>query len=503
MSENLVVGTVRAFRNGRHLVVGRDGTAMDVVFDGEGSPKIGGDVIGVVTRDESGTARMTLKRTVTEALLEGRSRISLAGTRADLSARLLAKVLSRFRTAVIAPGSGVTIERSPTSDDPDLEWALGAFRPEADRLAVALNVIDVQAVARASWKPTALKDLTLPADTEGNGRAMHDLARLLRSGFHPDCNRMIENISGMREISVNFVLPYSPFAGVTGFCREIASMDKGHFPLPVMTISDARRLSSARHVALALAHSKLGAGSKGQADIDQSRRAAHMANCFADAAAVLAFVASGGSVRVAEAYADLKEASLHFGRRAGTSELHKDVLGEATHRAIRAALREDVIARATTSKDIVAEAVKIARRMALPSNRFHGEADVASEMESLSAKSAAARIAFNLRDASYADVERVAQTYREEIRSLVELQAGSDQAASRLVTFGAIHVPLRLGHVFDEETRHLPTAEATIRAQATVGSVLADKGRLARRLRAKTGAPDEGEALEFGEPLAM
>jgi len=501
MSDSLVIGTVRAFSNGRHIVVGRDGTAMHVLFDGEDKPKIGGDVVGLLRHDADGTARMTLKRSVTDAILEGRSRIFLAGTRPDLSARLLAKVLARSKTAVIAPGSGVSIERAPTTQDPDLDWAISTFRTEADRLSVALNVIDVQAVARAPWKAASLRELTLPADTEGNGRAMHDLSQLLRSGFHPDCNRMVEHISGLREISVNFVLPYSPFAGSTGFSRGIAAMDRGHFPLPALTISDARRLSSARYVALALAHSKLGAGANGQANVDQSRRASHMANCFADAAAVLAFVSSGGDVRVAEAYADLKESSLHFGRRAGRNTLHKDVLGEATHRSIRAALQPGVLARVSTARDIVAEAVKIARRTALPASRFHAEEDAPGEMESLSAATAARRISFNLRDASHADVQRVAETYRKELRELISLQGGSELAESRLVTFGGIHVPLRLSDVFDEETRGLSRPEAVIRKQETVGGLLADRSRLARRIRAGQ-SPDHEAPLEFGESFA-
>lgn len=502
MNDQLVVGTVRAIRNDRHVVVRRDGSTVDVVFEGDGIPRMGGDVIGVLRTDDDGIHRMTLKRSVSEALLEGKTRISAAGTRPDLTARLLAKVLARSRSAMIAAGSGVAIERSPTTEDPDLGWAMSMFRPEADRLAIAMNVIDVQAVSRAPWRPSTLHDLTLPADLEGNGQAMRDLTRLLRSGFHPDCNRMIEQISGMREISVNFVIPYSPFSGALGFAREVSNMDRGYFPTVDMTISEARRISSARHLALSLAHASLGAAAGTQANPEQSPRAAHMANCFADAAAALAFLASGGRREAMTAYADLKESSLHFGRRPGGNDLRRDVLGEATHRAIRAALEPAVIARAITPAAIVAEAVRIARRAALPASRFQGEVSVATADEARSAARVAAGVGIGLREAPQSDLGHFSEVYRREVRSLAKDHSVSDLSASRFMAFGAMHVPLRFADVFDEETRALPRVVAAPKKESVV-SVLSDPARLARRVRARTSIrpPSEDDALEFDGPL--
>jgi len=498
MNQNLVIGTVRAFANGKHIVVGRDGVPVHVVFDGDVKPLIGGDVIGVVRVDEAGINRMTLKRSVTEAILDGKSRIALGGSRPDLSARLLAKVLARSRTAVIAPGRGLSIERAPTSNDPDLEWAISAFRPEADRLSIALNVIDVQAVARAPWKPSSLRDLTLPADIEGNSRAMNELTRLLRTGFHPDCSRMIENVSGMRELSVNFVLPYSPFAGASGFCRDVSRMDRGHVPLVHMTISEAQRLSAARYIALALAHTKLAAGTPDENGL--SRRSLHIANCFADAAAALSFLASGGRREVVEAYADLREASLHFGRRVGRKALHAGVLEEATHRSIRAALNPVVLARATSPRAIIAEAVRIARRTALPAARFGGDVAIPTPEEMESAAAAASRVAVDIRDLPYHEIEHLGEEYRAELKSLVDMHRDSVLAASRLVIFASMHKPLRFDAIFDEEIRHLPRI-AVENVQASVSDALYRRIGMAQRSMSHAPDPDE-EMFEFADSFS-
>lgn len=495
MEGEIVVGTVRAVRNGRHVVVRRDGSTIDVTFDGNASPLIGGDVIGRVTYGDFGEARMTLRKSVLDVILEGKVQIFPMGMRPDLTARALAKMLSRAKSAVIAPGEGISIERSPVSSDPDLAWAMAAFQPEAERLSIALNVIDVKAVARSDWQPAALRDLTLPADIEGNRRAMNDLARLLRSGFHPDCNRMVENHTGNREISVNFVLPYSPFAGALGFARDVARMDIGIFPAVTMTISEARRLSSARYVALALAHNRLGAGRGIQADVGGSPRAAHMAACFADAAAALAFLASGGRRKAVEEYALLKEASLRYGIDGATGTLRDGVLEEATGRALRSALAASM-PEGATPKQIVSEAARIARRTALPAARFSG-AHVPNDEEAAAADAAAARIARDLRDAPASEVIRLSKSYRKDIAALVDEHRGSEAASARLLAFGAVHVPMRMDRVFEEETRSLPAHSDAEVARAT--EVISSRDRLARRILARRLTEDD--SIEFGEPV--
>jgi len=491
MSNSLVIGTVRAVRNGRYVVAMRGGGAVDVVFDGEGTPKIGGDVIGMLRNGPDGIARMTLRRSITDALIDGRSKIAFAGTKKDMTARLLGKILARARTAMISPGTGVSIERSPQSIDPDLNWAASIFGEEADRLGVALNIIDVDAVSKSVWRNESLGDSILPADADGRGQVMNDLTRLLRSGFHPDCNRMIENFSGENEISVNFVLPYSPFAGTFGFCREVSRMGRRFIPaVGGMSLSDSRRLSSARYLALGIAHARLGAGDTDRFDVSQSRRATHMAHCFADAAAILAYLSAGGNPRVAETFADLKESSLIFGSEIGSNKLHPGVLVGATHRSIRQAMKEDVVARATSPKAIMTEAVRIARRSAMPAARFRNAVDTLTAEEYAQSNAIAQRLILDVSNASVA--QAVESDYRNEIKALVREHAASDLSAYRLATFGGMHAPLHLMRVFDQETADLP--------RVAVSEVMPKAKRTGLNKRNNVKADDDGD-LEFDVPI--
>lgn len=492
MSNNLVIGTVRAVRNGRHIVVMRGGGAVDVVFDGETSPKIGGDVIGMLRSGTDGVARMTLRRSITDALIDGRSKIGFAGAKRDMTARLLGKILARSRTAMISPGNGVSIERSPKSIDPDLNWASSIFGEEADRLGVALNIIDVDAVSKSAWRNESLGDSILPADADGRSQVMNDLTRLLRSGFHPDCNRMIESFSGENEISVNFVLPYSPFAGTFGFCREVSKMSRRFIPdIGEMSLSDARRLSSARYLALGIAHARLGVGNSDRFDVSQSRRASHMAHCFADAAAVLAFLSAGGDRRVAETYANLKESSLIFGSEIGSNVLQPGVLVGATHRSIRQAMKDDALARATSTKAIMTEAVRIARRTAMPAARFRNAVDTLTDDEYSQSNAVAQRL---ILDVSNASVARAVETdYRNEIKTLVREHSSSDLSAYRLATFGGMHAPLHLMKVFDEEISCLP------RNAVSVSLPKARRTGLSKRKDVKVDLDGD---LEFDVPIA-
>jgi hypothetical protein len=491
MTNTLVIGTVRASRNGSHVVALRGGGSLDVVFDGEATPKIGGDVIGMLRRGPDDVARMTLRRSITDALIDGNSKIAFPSIKNEMTARLLAKILARANTSMISPGVGLSIERHSKSNDPDLGWATSIFGEEANRMGIALNIIDVDAVSKSAWRSGALSDTILPADADGRGKVMHDLTRLLRSGFHPDCNRMIETFSGENEISVNFVLPYSPFAGAYGFCREISGMSRRHVPnISGMSVSDARRISSARHLALGIAHARLGVDETNRFDVSQSRRATHMASCFADAAAVIAFLSSGGDRRVAELYADLKESSLLFGSEIGTNVMRPGILTEATHRAIRQAMKEDVIARATSPKAIVTEAVRIARRSAMPAARFRNVSDVLTADEYEHSNAVAKRVTLDV--ASPGVGKTVEDSYRSEIRSLVKQHSSSELAAHRLVTFGGMHAPLHLRSVFDDETSDLPRV------------VLKEAPSNARRGLGKRGpsAVTEEMSLEFDLPIA-
>ena len=493
--DKILVGTVRARRdNGRYVVVGRDGKVLDVVFEGKQEPLIGGDVIGRVKYNKVGEAVMALRKTLLETLLEGNVSITMLGTRPDLTARAIAKVLARSKSAMISPGKGSSIDRMSETNDPDLAWALGVFKPEADRSGVALNVIDVQKVARSVWDNAKLRDGTLPADIEGNKRSMGDLIRLLRSGFHPECSRMIESYTGKREISVNFILPYSPFIGATGFARQASGMDNSIMPTTTMTVSEARRIGSARTIALGLAHEKLISG-KVQADVMQSRRSMHLANCFADAAAAMAFLSAGGRRQVVEEYADLKEASLFFGLDATEDVVREGVLVEATHKVIRKVLDADIPA-GLTSAEIVANARRLATKYALPFIRFNDDRDIVLPDEIDGAVKAANRIGIDLREHDEAVAPLCENVYRSELRSLVDEYSSDPATAQRLVTFGKLNIPAGMEDIFHEETAGLAPAEEE--TPASIVQMIGNRDRFIDRLKMARSRSDDG-LIEFAE----
>lgn len=499
MKGEITVGTVRGTReDGRHVLVRRDGTTMDVRFEGGIKPLVGADVIGRIGYSTVGEAVMTLKPSLSEALLEGNARIMTAGSNPELTARMLAKMLARSKSAMIAPGVGSSIRRSPTSTDPDLSWAISKFGPEADRLRVALNVIDVQKVARSVWQNADLRDGSLPADIEGSHRSMSELVRLLRSGFHPSCSRTIEAYTGKREISVNFVLPYSPFAGASGFARETSKMDLGTAPRIEMTTSEARRLSSARMLGLAIAHKALSSGAGMQADVTQSPRASHLANCIADAAAVLAFLADGGRRSAVEEYIDLKESSFFFGVEEDTITARPGVLVDATQNVMRAALEEKV--EGLTMRAALSLAARLAKKHAFGVRRFEQDGEKLTDAELDAGAAAANRIAIDLRDHSgELVVLECADAYREEVRSLVREFEDDPISAMRLRTFGHLHAPHAFAAIFDEELALM----ASERYSPTVTEMIADRATFADRLRrAKSRPCVDDDVLEFAEPFA-
>lgn len=499
MRGEITVGTVRGTRGGRHVLVRRDGTTIDVRFEGPIKPLVGGDVIGRISFNSVGEAVMTLKPSLSEALLEGNARIMTAGSNPELTARMLAKMLARSRSATIAPGVGSSIRRSPSSTDPDLAWAMSKFGPEADRMRIALNVIDVQKVARSVWQNSNLRDGSLPADIEGSQRSMNELVSLLRSGFHPACSRTIENYTGNREISVNFVLPYSPFAGASGFARQASRMDLGAVPVVTMTTAEARRLSSARTLALAMAHSGLSAGAGMQADVTQSPRAAHLANCFADAAAVLAFLSDGGRRQAAEEYISLKESSFYFGVAEDAETARPGVLVEATHNVMKAAMDAD-LPEGATMRAVLSAATRLAKRHAFGIRRFEEDCERLTDAELDSGAAAANRVAVDLRDHSgQRNVGECEDAYRAELRELVDEYDGDPVASVRLLTFARMHTPHAFSSVFDEETAHISESGFA----TTVSEMMADRPRLADRLRlAKSRTVVDEDAIEFAEPFA-
>jgi hypothetical protein len=505
MESQIIVGTIRARKDAQtFMVVTKDGTTIDVAFDGEAKPLIGGDVVGNLRHGVYGEPRLTLKRSLTEALIEQGALINIAGAKPDQTARILAKYLARSRSAVISPGSGMSIQRMPHSTDPDLEWAMRTLSREADRRQVALNVIDVKAIAASVWQTSSLRDFALPADVEGNRRSVLDLSRVLRSGFHPVCSRMVENLSGNSEISVNFVMPYSPFTGITGFARHTAHMNAGFFPFLDMTLSDARRLSSAKMIGLAMAHNVLGAGGASQADVDQSPRTRHLANCFADALTSLAYLTTGGNPKIVEEYANLREASICFGYDTGSWKLFDGVLEEATHLSIRSAIKEfegKKLGSDVGPEALVDMAVRIARKTAFPAARFAADAAGPSDAEMQKATDAANSFACDLRPGDNDVREAVTERYTFELRQLVQEHGSNQMAGSRLIMFGSLHMPLNMDRVFDRETFDLSRSLDLESTKVTEDAGKRLNEQLADRIRLSRGEKTETRTLQFGELL--
>jgi hypothetical protein len=456
---DIIVGTVRGKnKDGSHVVVQRDGRRENVFFRG-GSPMIGSDVIGNLSAGEEGRVEMMLYPSVLDAMLDGNVKIIPLSKRPDLTARILAKMFERAKSAVFKPGGGMSIERTPHSDDPDIRWAMDNFKPEAERLGLALNVIDVKAVTRSPWDMKSLQNFSLPADIEGSRRSKDELTNILRSGFHPACSRIVEKFTGTNEISVNFVIPYSPFSGSVGFARDIAGMHIGVFPLCSMNISETRRLSSARQMALAIAHNRLSVGKGFQADLDTHPRVRHLSNCFADAAASLVFLARGGRPEVIEEYAHLREASIYFGYEESRVGLKEGVLEQATHRSVRAAIEwfAEQGGAELSVKDLVTRAVRIAKATAYEGLRF-ADASAVTEQEILGAVNSANLIAADLPSSTREYIEHLGEKYRDDLDALVAEHKVHPVASHRLLTFGAIHVPDRMERVFSEMTNPLADA---------------------------------------------
>jgi hypothetical protein len=273
-------------------------------------------------------------------------------------------------------------------------------------------------------------------------------------------------------------------------------MDNSVMPTTTMTVSEARRLGSARTIALGMAHDRLISG-KVQADVMQSRRAMHLANCFADAAGAIAFLAAGGRRQAVEEYADLKEASLFFGCDQTEDVVRDGVLVEATHRVIRKVLEAD-IPMSMEPAEIIASARRLATRYALPFVRFNGDRDNVTPEEIEGAIEAANKIAVDLREHNPAIRDICEASYRSELRSLVDEYSANPVTAHRLVTFGRLNMPIGMEHVFHEETSGLvPEVEET---PSSIVNMIGDRARFVDRLRmARSGGGAADDVLEFAE----
>jgi len=428
MTQKLVTGTVRGRQGNRYLVVGPSGEHHLVSFEGIDTPRIGVDVIGVLADGPDGPL-MRLVPDVTRMLLKGRARIIPSG-RPDLTARMLAKLLSGMGPASIRPGTGGMIERTPSFDDPDVVWALSMLEPEAVRAGIALNVIDPIAMASSSWDDNRLKEEILPADTAGETSALADLRRLLHSGLTPACRRTVERIGrGAAIPSVDFVLPYSPFATGFSWCGDIARAYRNEIVGMSLSGSEARRVSTFRELALAFAPRYLG---KVRAEAGHE---SHVENAFADVAAALAIMRTteGGTV-AAMKFQRLREAALARWDGEGRCP-------PATGGALAAALSMGAHADHDGSADSIFHVAASVARAHAPST--------AAKLERLRGSSIADGIFIDLEKADRSVVSSMRLAYADDLAETVDRLGGDARAIDRMSRFGLYTAPLGLEDVFD------------------------------------------------------
>jgi hypothetical protein len=270
-----------------------------------------------------------------------------------------------------------------------------------------------------------------------------------------------------------------------------------------MDLDETRKFCAARTIALGLAHNCLGAAEGLQADVESSPRARHIPSCFADATAAILFLRDGGRSTVVAEIADLKEASLHYGQsrfHTTPGTLKEGVLGQATHKALRAAFAADVPHDASM-REIIAIATKIAKKVALPASRFGAEdgRDVATEREMKSAALVAKNIGVSFSGLDADQRQAVEDRYRYEIQQLVSEFSVNDNASARLALFEGYNVPDDLKSVFDEEAGHLYALSKS--PDDETKKAVINRDRLATRIRGRHASDLENDYVQLGESL--
>ena len=288
----LLIGTVRGRRGDRHLVrttTGAEEVVRLVTPDDRPIP-VGIDIIGRLSTD----GEIRIVDDIAADVIRRGARITPIG-RPDATARLLGAVLAESGMGVIRPGTAGTIERTPSAVDPDIDFAIEALGPLADRVGVAFNIIDPTSLASAPWDDQRLTDELLPADAEADGEALRDLKSLIARGLPPSCRTTVHS-SGTR--SLDFVLPFSPFMVGQDAARDLAGARSDEVCLASMTTSEFRRFSILRECMKGLSHRYL------------PRAGRHRMDAFADVAAVLVMRASSGSSSALLSLRRLREAGL-------------------------------------------------------------------------------------------------------------------------------------------------------------------------------------------------
>jgi len=426
MGARLVVGTIRQRQGDRHLVALPDGRTVSVTFEGGEAPLIGGDVVALVDPDEP-DARVRLVPDVARLILSGRASIAVGGD-AGLTATMLAMMTRGTGLGAITPGTGGIIERTPDSRDPDLAWALRQLGPEALELGLGLNVLDPLSLARADWDTAALRNERLPADSVGERGALADLRRLMAEGFTPACRRTLFGMSRTAKVpSVDFILPFSPFATGTSFSCDMAGAYRGEAAREPLSGSDARRFSAYRQIAKAFAPRYLGKTKAGPA-------AGHMEEAFADAAAAIALLNHDPTSDAVRRVARLREAGIV---RSGTRDASR---APATHGVLATVLSLSGYLKAPDAPTAMTLAASLARNHA-PRN----EADLAALVEGASLGDALIDVA------ATRAVERRAlcEAYRVDCEDVATRLENDPRGLDRMARLATFMVPLGLEDTFD------------------------------------------------------
>ncbi|WP_173050338.1 hypothetical protein [Bosea sp. ANAM02] len=432
MAQRLILGTVRGRIGGqRHTVALTDGSVLRVQFEGEVMPRIGADVIGILD-DSSGENRIELVPDVAKRMLKGKRTKIIPFGRPDVTARMLAYLLDGTGPALIRPGVGGIIERTPIIKDPDLRWALSILEPEAARLGLALNVVDPLALAAAAWTDRDLVDAVLPADASGERGALSDLKALMADAFQPACRRTLLGLGrGAKTPSVDFVIPYSPFLTGATFCARIGGAWHSEYAFPAISSDDARRLSSFREISLSFAARYLGTVSR------NSEVARHLEECFADAAATTAFLRSGGDPAAALRFAAFREAGAARWNKEGSCP-------PQTWSAIRAAVSAASSPDLLTTDDLLKHAASVALIHAPRGN----EAILAGALN------ASDKDTFiDLETAGPHTKAALERHFQQEVAENVARLASHGNALARMAKFAPLIVPMGFEDAFEELVR--------------------------------------------------
>ncbi len=290
-------------------------------------------------------------------------------------------------------------------------------------------MLDPLALARAPWDGESLRNERLPADAVGERGALDDLRRLMAEGFTPACRRTLFGPSdGPKVPSVDFILPFSPFATGLSHSSAMAGASRPEVARDPLTGSEARRFSAFREIAKAFAPRYLG---KVRASGSAS---AHVEEAFADAAAAIALANANPGTAAIRKIARLRETAL--ARAAGMA----DARTPATHGVLATVMSLAGYLKAEDAPTLLQAAASIARAHA-PRND--------DALAKLQAEASERDTLLDLETASPAERRAVAEAYRLDCEDVAVRLEQDPRALDRMSRFGAVNVPMGLEDVFD------------------------------------------------------